>query len=157
MRLLSFVTISDILTDVRTIGSNHRALGNWSLAQTCKHLADTIQASMDGFDLSRHRFKRWFLARRLLTYTYAHGIPKGYTVDARLTPPAGVDLEAAMAELERAVARYRDHRGRLHPHPLFGRLSREGWDRLHCFHAAHHLRLIVPADATERPGSVTNH
>jgi len=153
---LGYAELSDSLADVQRIRGAHRALGNWTLAQTCKHLADTIQGSMDGFDLSRHRLKRWFIAKRLLAHTYVHGIPKSYTVDPRLTPPPGVDLDAAIADLEEAIARYRDHRGPLHPHPLFGRLSREGWDRLHCFHAAHHLRLIVPVDATKPSETVTN-
>jgi len=99
---------------------------------------------MDGFDLGRHRLKRWFFRRPLLAVTYRYGIPRGYTVDPKLTPPPDVELKAAMADLEQASARYQAHAGRLHAHPLFGRLSRKGWDRLHRFHCAHHLRFLIP-------------
>ena len=101
---------------------------------------------MDGFDLRRHRFKRFFLSKRLLRYTYRHGITPGYTVDPRLTPPSNVQLDEALAALERAVERYRTYEGRLRAHPLFGDLSREMWDRLHCFHGAHHLSFVIPTD-----------
>jgi len=124
----------------------HRTVGQWTLAQVCRHLADTINGSMDGFDLRRHRFKRFFLGKRLLRWTYRHGIPPGYTIDPRLTPPPNVRLDEALDAMERAVERYRTYRGRLRAHPLFGDLSREMWGRLHCFHSAHHLSFVIPTD-----------
>ncbi len=101
---------------------------------------------MDGFDLRRHRFKRFFLSKRLLRWTYQHGIPPGYTIDPKLTPPPDAKLDETLAALERAVERYRSFRGRLRAHPLFGDLAREEWDKLHCFHAAHHLSFVVFTD-----------
>ncbi len=145
-RTLVFRDLGEVLPEVRRLLSGHRVVRNWTLAQVCRHLADTIHASMDGFDLRRHRIKRWFFRRPLLAYTYRFGIPWGYTVDPRLTPPIAVDLETAVRDLEAAIARYQAHKGPLHAHPLFGRLSRKGWDRLHCFHCAHHLRFVVPAE-----------
>ncbi len=109
---------------------------------------------MDGFDLRRHRIKRWFFSKPLLGYTYRYGIPRGYTVDPKLTPPPGVELAPAVQALEAAIDRYRSHTGRLHPHPLFGRLSRKGWDRLHCFHCAHHLSFVQPHGS---PGGSPSH
>jgi hypothetical protein len=146
-RLLTFASVPDILAEVRSLADRpHRTVGNWTLAQVCRHLADTINGSMDGLDLSRHRFKRFFLSKRLLQYTFRHGIPPGYTVDPRLNPPPDVTLEASVAALERAIARYQSYEGRLRPHPLFGDLSRGTWDRLHCFHGAHHLSFVIPSD-----------
>ena len=101
---------------------------------------------MDGFDLRRHRVKRFFLSKGLLRHTFQHGIPPGYTVDPKLNPPPNVKLGEALAALERAVNRYRSYRGPLRPHPLFGDLSREKWDQLHCFHGAHHLSFVIPSD-----------
>lgn len=143
-RDLVFYNLGEVLDEVRLLRSGYRTVGQWTLAQICRHLADTIHASMDGFDLRRHRIKRWVFARPLLAYTYRYGIPPGYTVDPNLTPPRDVKLDPSIAEMEQAIRRYLDHTGRLYPHPLFGRLSRGGWDRLHCFHCAHHLRYAVP-------------
>ena len=145
-RVLAFKDLGELLPEVRRLIPAHRTVGQWTLAQVCRHLADTINGSMDGFDLRRHRFKRYFLSKRLLRYTYRHGITPGYTVDPRLTPPENVNLGEAMPALERAIERYRTYRGQLRPHPLFGELSREMWDRLHCFHSAHHLSFVIPTD-----------
>ena len=101
---------------------------------------------MDGFDLSRHRFKRWFLAKRMFRYTLRYGIPTDSTVDPNLNPPPHVDLDEAMDGLARALERYQGYVGPLKAHPLFGRLSRDRWDHLHCFHCAHHLSFAIPAE-----------
>jgi len=147
--------VNEIPGDVQgLLRGGSSTVGAWTLAQICKHMADTIDASMDGFDLRRHRLKRWFFAKPLLAYTYRRGIPPGYTIDPNLSPPGNAELTPSFAELERAIRRYLDHQGRLHPHPLFGRLSRKGWDRLHCFHCAHHLRYAVPGGgAVDKPAA----
>jgi len=145
-RVLTFTDFGEILPEVRRLIPAHRTVRQWTLAQICRHLADTINGSMDGFDLRRHRFKRFFLSKRLLRYTYRYGIPPGYTVDPKLTPPPNVKLDASLAALEQALERYRSYRGRLRAHPLFGDLSREKWDELHCFHAAHHLSFVISTD-----------
>jgi nitrite reductase (NO-forming)/hydroxylamine reductase len=43
------------------------------------------------------------------------------------------------------LARYLQHDGRLHAHPLFGNMPRETWDRVHCVHCAHHLSFVIPS------------
>lgn len=143
-RVLRFDDLKEVLGDIQRLRAReHAALGRWTLAQICKHLADSINGSIDGLDLSRHRFKRWFLAGRMLAWTFENGIPTGITVDPKLTPPSGLEIAPAYAALEEAIRRYQAYRGRLEPHPLFGRMSRVKWDRLHCIHCAHHLSFIT--------------
>lgn len=143
-RRLSFDDLSQVLPEVRRVKVGHRTVGRWTLGQICKHLADGINGSMDGLDLGRHRFKRLFFAKRMLQYTFRYGIPGDYTVDPNIEPPPGVDLEEAIEELTRAIERYRAHRGPLQAHPLFGKMPRDIWDRLHCIHCAHHLSFVIP-------------
>lgn len=147
-RKLHFDDFSQVLQDVRQMRDcEHNSAGNWTLAQVCKHLADTIHGSIDGIRLGGHRLRRLLLGRRILAWTIKHGIPSGVTLDPKLNPPANCNFETALGELERAMARYQAHQGPLKPHPIFGRLNRKDWDRLHCFHCAHHLGFIVPADS----------
>ena len=144
-RKLHFDDFDEVLDDVRRMRAGpHFSAGNWSLAQVCKHLADTIHGSIDGIRLGGHRLRRIFLGRRILAWSLKHGIPSGITVDPRLTPPSDCELNKSVCELEAAIERYQGHRGRLQPHPIFGRLNRKDWDRLHWFHCAHHLSHIVP-------------
>ncbi len=143
-RVLHFSHLPEVLAEARRLASSHRTLGRWTLAQICRHLADTIHGSMDGFDLRRHRFKRLFFRSLLLAYAYRWGIPEAYTVDPKLNPPEGLRLDDQIEALARAIQRYRDHTGPLQAHPLFGRLTRNEWDRMHCFHGAHHLSFVLP-------------
>lgn len=143
-RKLRFDSIDEILPDVRRLEAGHRTVGQWSLARICRHLADTFDGSIDGFDLSVHRFKRRSLSRWMWRYTLRYGIPANYTVNANLTPPDDAALGDSILRLERAIERYRAHEGPLRPHPLFDRLSRDEWARMHCIHAAHHLSFAIP-------------
>jgi hypothetical protein len=146
-RKLHFDDLSEVLEDVRRMHAReHRFAGNWTLAQVCKHLANTFHGSIDGLLLGGHRLRRVLLGRRILAWSLKHGIPPGVTLDPRLNPPADCDYVTSFCELERALERYKAHKCRLKPHPIFGRLNRRDWDRLHCFHCAHHLSFIVPEE-----------
>lgn len=146
-RPLSFNALSEIMSDLTGVMASHRTLGRWTLGQICMHLAASFNGSIDGLDLRRHRIKRFFFARLLLWYTFRYGIPADYQVDPGIEPKSDVNLEEAVERLSRAIRRYRDHRGSLAAHPLFARMSRENWDRLHCIHCAHHLSFVIPETA----------
>ena len=142
-RALHFDDVLQILPEVRRLAPAHRTLANWSLAQICDHLTRSYIRSMEGFDLTNHRIKRFFLKRRMLHVALTKGIPRGWTVDPNITPGDEVDLHDAVDALDAAVRRYVGHRGRLQAHPLFGTMPRETWDRVHCVHSAHHLSFVI--------------
>lgn len=81
----------------------------------------------------------------MLIYTYRFGIPEQYRVDANIEPVAPVSDHDGANRLYEAIDRYAGHAGPLRPHPLFGRLTRRQWDRIHCIHGAHHLSFVIPA------------
>lgn len=145
-RKLAFHDVSGILHDVGAIKDAHETVGRWTLGQICAHLAASFDGSIDGFDYSRHRVKRAMVSRPMLWYTFLFGIPEQYLVDPGIEPTGDVSMNDGMTRLARAIHRYRDHGGALFPHPLFGRMSRRQWDRIHCIHAAHHLSFVRPAD-----------
>lgn len=145
-RDLHFDDLSEVMPEVLRLRRGYTRAGQWSLAQVCKHLADSLNGTIDGFDLSRRRFERWFLAKPLLWLTYRYGIPSGYTIDPKLTPQPDVELDESIESLRQAVERYERHTGSVHPHPLFGRLSRTAWNRMQRFHSAHHLSFLIPKE-----------
>ena len=150
-RPLTIEKVMQIMPEVRRLLPGHRTIGQWTLAQICRHLADSFHGSMDGLDLSRHRIKRFFMAKQMLRHAIEHGIPRNYLVDPQLTPPPGLDLDDSVDALCEAIDRYVRHNGRLHAHPLFGRMDRPTWDRVHCIHSAHHLSFAIP-DTTNASG-----
>lgn len=143
-RSLRFEEVSQILPDVERLIPSHRTLAKWSLAQICQHLADSVNGSIDGFSLRRHRIKRFLFRKLLVVYTLRYGIPRNYLVDPGIEPVADLDLDEAVARLARAMERYRSHVGPLQAHPLFGKMPRDIWDRIHCIHCAHHLSFVLP-------------
>lgn len=141
---LAFSDLAEVISDVRRLRDGHKTLGRWTLAQICTHLAGGINGSIDGLDLSRHRFKRFFFSRTILRYTFRFGIPADYRVDPGIEPTSDPDPDEAVSDLARAIDRYLSHRGPLQAHPLFGRMRRDVWDRVHRVHCAHHLSFVIP-------------
>lgn len=143
-RTLAFSSFEEVLDDVRRMRNTpHRTLGQWSLAQVCRHLGSTFHASIDGIKLSGSRLRRFLFGRKFLAWTFKNGMPKGITVDRALNPPLECDVDESIRSLEDAIQRYQAHTGTLKPHPIFGKLPRTDWDRLHLFHCAHHLSFVV--------------
>ena len=146
-RRIAFHDLAEVMPEVRRTAQGHQTVGNWSLAQICHHLAETFKGSINGFDLSKHRLKRFFMSRQILRRVLTSGMLDNYTVNAHLNPPASVELDDAVASLEQSISAYQSYSGALKAHPLFGEMPRETWDRVHLVHCAHHLGFAVPHDA----------
>lgn len=152
-RRLSFTVLAEVMPEVTRLRQGHRAVGNWTLAQTCRHLADSFHGSIDGFRTDRHRIMRTLFGRRALGRVFAtHRIDEGFTVTDRLNPPADSDPEESAARLDAALRRFIEHTGPWGIHPFFGRLTGAEWTRLHCIHCAHHLSFVIPSTATPTGG-----
>ncbi|NOS99929.1 MAG: DUF1569 domain-containing protein [Phycisphaerales bacterium] len=144
-RRLSFADLTGIMPEVARLRRGHRTVGQWTLAQMCRHLADSFHGSIDGFGTNRHRIMRVFIGRRALRRVFAaNGIGAGFTVTERLNPPSDAALDPSAADLDAAIRRFLAHCGPWDVHPFFGRLTREEWTRLHRIHSAHHLSFAIP-------------
>ena len=64
--------------------------------------------------------------------------PEGFTFESN------GDESEALAELEQAINRLKNHNGPLELHPFFGHLTNEQWHQFHTIHSNHHLTLLVP-------------
>jgi hypothetical protein len=145
-RTLEFARLDDVMPEVDRLLGGYATAGNWSLGQVCKHLAETMRMSVDGYDfrvpwifratagpvVKRSIFKN----RRMMT---------GIRTAETLVPKADLDDRAETEALRATIAYYRDHPERRVPHPFFGPMTGDEWDRLHLIHSAHHLSFAVPA------------
>lgn len=119
--------------------------GNWTLGQICRHLRLTIDANVDGYPwwMTFLGFPlRPFLSRIMLPRLLQGRSPSGVKTAGRFVPAADLDDASEVAALKRCFERYERHRDRLHPHPGFGALTPETFDRFHAAHAAHHLSFL---------------
>ena len=123
--------------------AGYQLAGNWDLGTICCHLADAIERSMDGFKTRAPLFIRMASPLVLPIVLLTRRIPSGVNVADIALPSGKQDATEQAARLHRIVERYQSHRDALHPHPMFGRIRRATFDRLHLIHAAHHLSFLV--------------
>ena len=64
-RVLSFDRIDQVMPEVHRLVPAHETVGNWSLGAICKHLEDSFNGSIEGFDLRNHRIKRFLMKRKM--------------------------------------------------------------------------------------------
>lgn len=120
--------------------------GSWSLGQAAEHLTRVIAMSLDGFPFRvPFVFRLAGPAMRWVTL-WRGSIPSGIKGPAEMMPtavPAGEEQQRVDALLA-LLDRYEAHTGPLHASPLFGKMTRQQWDRIHLIHAAHHFSFLVP-------------
>lgn len=144
LRLESFPELKDELARLRA--TEYRRAGEWSLGQVCEHLSLVMTMSMDGFgDVRVPWFVRaggplvkWVVLRR-------GKMPAGVRGPKPFMPAGSLPEDARKVdEFVAVIDRYEAFDRPLQASPLFGRMRRAEWDRIHLIHAAHHLGFIVP-------------
>ena len=128
------------------LSSGYSRNGQWSLGQICQHLILVQDPSVDGYPkwMSLFAFLRPLMRRWLLPKLLSGDSPRGIRTASAFMPPADTDDVAEVAKFRDSVAKLLQHDGDYAPHPAFGRMTREQILEIHCSHAAHHLRFLVP-------------
>jgi len=145
-RELRFNTLDEALGDAERLvaAPNVRTLGNYSLGQLLAHLGIAIHSSIDGFPGRAPLFIR-LIAGRLKGRFLEKGMRPGFQLGKKREGkafPAGVSPADGLEQFRKAIARCRAEKMTA-PHPAFGKLTHEQWDRMHCHHAALHLSFCV--------------
>ncbi len=108
-REVHYESYQDLLAEAeQLLGGDVRTLGNWSLGQVLKHLAETMHASIDGAPY-RVGLLRRAIGRLLLRDRYLNrGMPPGNQLPASAREtlvPAPTSGEEGLAALRRAIYR----------------------------------------------------
>jgi Protein of unknown function (DUF1569) len=155
-RSIRLATLDDVSAEVdRLHRSGYLKAGNWSLSQVCEHLADWMSYPMDGFPKMPFAVKillgamRTFRGKALLKkfiedQSMAPGQP---TAPESIHPDTGNDA-ASVERLQATIRRLEEHRGTIHPSPLFGALTRQELIALQMAHCNHHLGFLVPKESS---------
>ena len=148
-RQLHFNSLDDIAAEVERLAAfkELRALGNWSSGQVLQHLASTMDNSIDGFPFfvpgPIKLVLRVFMKRRFLSKP----MPPGFKLPRRAEKmlPGKTSWETALANFRDAMQRLKSETRRS-PHPAFGPMTADEWEKIHCRHSELHLSFLVPTE-----------
>lgn len=155
-RRLRLATLDNVVDEVERLHRNgYTQAGKWNLSQICEHLSDWMTYSMDGFPpvpLVGKIFLgalRVFQGKKLLyDWIEKQSMSAGQqTITQSIHGPDG-DEAASVARLKAVIQRLEEHRGMIHPSPLFGTLNRSELIGLQMAHSVHHLNFLIPKEAS---------
>jgi len=149
-RDVHYDSYDDLLADAeRLVSGDVQTVGNWTLGQILKHLAQSLNSSIDGTDmkfpwLMKKIFPLFVNKEKMLN----NPLPPGFKIpkkgEAQFSPDPSVSTAEGLASLRAAIERCRTETSRAE-HPAFGQLTREEWDKMHLRHAELHMSFaIVP-------------
>lgn len=145
-RNVSYSSFTELLADAERLNTGPiQQLGNWTPGQIYRHLALTLNGSVDGLKI----VFPWYLrlgARLFKPWILKGSMPAGVKLPARggeVLEPGTVSNSEGLAQLKAAVARLQQTPQRA-IHPVFGKVTREEWDTIHLGHAALHMSFLVP-------------
>jgi hypothetical protein len=142
-RELRYDSEDDVIADVQRLRRGHRKLGNWSLSQTCHHLAATLRPRMQPGPFPPNTPEQ-DVRRPALQQVLATGkLPGGIEAPPFAVPPADAGDSAIDAFID-TLTQFKNHPGPLAPHRVFGNMPDANMRRLNLIHCAHHLSNLIP-------------
>lgn len=141
-RMVRYQTYAELLRDAERIADSGsvQTLGNWSVGQIFKHLADAIESSIDGSGFVLPwpvRVVFTMLMKRKYLYD---SLPAGFKAPKRVQPEP-IDVQEGLAALRNAIVRVSSEGSRV-MHPAFGHITREEWDQFNLRHCEMHMSFI---------------
>ena len=146
-RPLHFDTLENLLADLEDLSNKKvRSLGNWTPGQVYRHLATTMNSSVDGFGFAVpwpfRVIGKLFMKKRLINESMRPGFNLPAQA-AQVLIPAPTPDDEGLAGLRIALHRLQTESKRV-PSPILGELTRAEWDKMHCRHAELHLSFLKP-------------
>ena len=147
-RELHFSSMSDILNDVEyaAAGDPPRSTGNWTSAQIVQHVGRIIDFSIEGFPVPKAPLLIRLVCRVLRKKILSEPMKPGVKLPpkfARMVPDDRTTWDEAVDGF-RVVMTKLDARQMTCPSPVFGKLTPEQWEQVHCRHAEMHFSFIQP-------------
>ncbi|MEQ8836113.1 MAG: DUF1569 domain-containing protein, partial [Lacipirellulaceae bacterium] len=137
-RKVRYRSHEEVLADAERLADmDAPTIGNWSKGQIYKHLAGTLDLSIDGGGGMLPAPAR-FLLKFVFKKKFLHdAVPSGFKAPANFVPDE-TSTDEGLELLRKATGRMGEVSVRA-LHPGFGKLSREEWDLFHFRHAEMHM------------------
>ncbi len=155
-RTIRLATLDDVSAEIERLHhSGYEQAGKWNLSQICEHLADWMSFPMDGFPKMPFAVKIFLSAIRAVSgkamlnkvIEQQSMSPNQPTAPQTVHSESG-DETASIARLQATIRRLEEHRGTIHPSPLFGTMNRQELIALQMAHCNHHLQFLVPKEVS---------
>ncbi|MCA9198826.1 MAG: DUF1569 domain-containing protein [Planctomycetales bacterium] len=140
-RSVRYESYGELLADAQQLAaSNVKTLGNWSLGQILKHVADSIDTSVDGAGFSLPAPVRWLMTILMKNKFLYRELPPGFNSSKQFIP-GETSVEEGIRALRQAIDRQSSeaHRAR---HPAFGKISKDEWTAFNLRHAEMHMSFV---------------
>lgn len=116
--------------------------GEWEVARTFNHLAQSIEFSMDGFpemksSMFRHTVGRLAFSAFQANGHMMHGLNEA--IPGEVVIIDNLNLGESHRRLLAALERFESHDGPLEPHFAYGKLDRSQYAIAHVMHVNNHL------------------
>jgi hypothetical protein len=143
-RTLRYQSLDEVMPDVQRLIDGHTTVGNWSLAQICRHLATVMRRVVDLPASTPSDPSQWVGLEQKRQVFETGMIPEGLPGPPEVLPSETLTEREEAEELGKAIAYYQASPGPVIPHRVFGPLGRQEWDRLQLIHFSHHLSFAIP-------------
>ncbi len=143
-RTIRYANFDEITADVDRLLSGHITVGNWSLAQICRHLSTAMRRVTERPASTPYDTSLWMGEDQKRQFFESEMFPEAIPTAPALLPPEALSAREEAEALRQAIALCVASPGPVSPHVLLGFLTKEEWNRFHCIHAAHHLSFAIP-------------
>jgi hypothetical protein len=151
-RALRFDSIEEVSREAETLlEQGYTRGGNWRLSQVALHLRDWLRYPIHGYPRMPLLLRpiMWTVrvtmgGRSLRKIIESGRMPQGGPTLPQTVHAATADESPAVNELKQAVDEWKNHRGPIHPSPVFGAWDYETATKLQLIHCAHHLSFLIP-------------
>jgi hypothetical protein len=143
-RSLSYGSFDEIMPDVERLLQGHTTVGNWSLAQICRHVSTVMRRVVDLPASTPQDPSLWVAEEQKRQVLESGMLPEGIQGPAMVMPTECLGESEEAEGLRQAIEHYKGSAGPVIPHRVFGPLTKAEWDRLQLIHCAHHLSFAVP-------------
>lgn len=152
-RQLKFKDTDEMMAEIRSLHENgYISHGNWTLGQTCGHLANWMRYPLDGFPAAPLPIRAifWVMRKTVVPGMKRKILAEGFK-GGMMTAPESVPHQDQMsdqqgiAQLQEVVERVNAHQGEFIPSPLFGEMDKPMHLNVTLLHAEHHLGYLEPS------------
>ena len=146
-RKLKFKSGEDVITEAERLrDGGYDMLGKWTLGQCCKHLIITMEMSRKGFPFTTPWLVHGLIGPILLRGLLWSGSMPKVGAPAMLQPGPKEGDDDAVYKLKREWELFEQWDKAMAISPLFGKLTKDQWRKLHLIHAQRHMGFLKPTN-----------